>query len=633
MSMEFVAALVRNAALAASIGAVGALCASASVRRGEGGAGAGVRLIATLLAPATALAFVGLFWWPLSLGVSVIAAFWQGRGSLHLLIDRVREIWATLSLVSKVALFTLVVGVTFRSGGALSIPPADGDSLLYHLPMTAALLQDHSMWFTRASLYAGATELGEAVGAATTGNVNGIVAFELIQLVALGLVAFGWARRAGARLDGAAATAIVAGSFPMVTDQMFTSQNDIFVCTMLAAGCTLWRQAPRLAAVAFGLLFAAKVTAFLLVPAVAAVMLAFEGWPFAASDLAVGAALAAPWYARTWILSGSPLYTVSSLGYSSTIAANLNRSWPFILTALRNFGGLAAILGLPALLAFQLGKNRPPFTRTMPWLALAVFAVWIFLPNSAESVPGALDQIRNGWSIRYAMFLPLLLAMALPIVLDNVTSLPLAAFIALVASASAVVRSANVTASLQALGFVYALPIALTAACALLACSRRPAIRVTGAVCALAIWSLTATAGAQSIQRLWDPTYLQWSHRIPENDVILAPLVRNSAQVAVLGMRSFPLVGPYFARRTYEDIVVRPRSTWLDQLRQSTVPVLVASGESGSPVERDFMRTLQQEVDIARAPGVCLLATYSTARIYGLDPHNCIRTSGAKRRR
>jgi len=196
-----------------------------------------------------------------------------------------------------------------------------------------------------------------------------------------------------------------------------------------------------------------------------------------------------------------------------------------------------------------------------------------------------------------------------------------------------VVRSANVTASLQALGFVYALPIALTAACALLACSRRPAIRVTGAVCALAIWSLTATAGAQSIQRLWDAIYLQWSHRIPENDVILAPLVRNSAQVAVLGMRSFPLVGPYFARRTYEDIVVRPRLTWLEQLRQSGVPVLVASGESGSPVERDFMRALQQEVDIARAPGVCLLATYSAARIYGLNPHTCIRTSGAKRRR
>jgi hypothetical protein len=98
-------------------------------------------------------------------------------------------------------------------------------------------------------------------------------------------------------------------------------------------------------------------------------------------------------------------------------------------------------------------------------------------------------------------------------------------------------------------------------------------------------------------------------------------------------MRSFPLVGPTFARRTYEDIPIRTRLSWLDRLRRSGVPVLVAAGESGSPAERDFMHALQQELDIARAPGVCLLATYSAARIYGLDQQTCIRTSGVKQRR
>ncbi len=627
MGVELLIGAGRNALLASCLAFVAICCAAAAVKRNEGAAGAAVRIVATLLAPATVLAFIGLSWWPLALALSVITALWQGRGSLALLIDRLRITWAGVSLVSKVAFLTLVVAVAFRAGAALSMPPTDGDSLLYHLPMTAALLQDHSMWFTRASLYAGATELGEALTAATAGNVNGIVAFELVQLLVLGLVGFGWARRAGASLDGAAASAIVAGALPMVIDQMFTSQNDIFACTMLAGGCALWRQAPRLAAIAFGLLFAAKVTAFLLVPAAVVVMLAFEGWPFSIVDILWGAAFAAPWYARTWILTGSPVYAVSSMGYSSTIAANLARAWPFTLKAMRDFGGLGAIIGLPALLAFILLKKRSAFVRAMPWLAFATYVAWVLMPNGAESVAGTLDQIRQGWSIRYAMFLPFVLAMALPIVLDGVTTLPAAAFVSLVAGASAVVRSANATGSSQPLGFVYALPIVLAFALAIVAFSNRPKVSRVWAICALAIWSLVATSGAQSVRRLWDSTYLQWSRLIPGNDVILDPRVKASPKLAVLGMRAFPLVGPNFVRRTYEDIVIAPNSTWLDDLRRSAVPVLVASGESGSPNQPAFMQALPQEIQIARAQGVCLLVRHSSARVYGLNPQACAGTA------
>ena len=60
MSVDFLIVSARHAVLIASLGWVVAFCAGASVRQGEGAAGAGVRIIATLVVPATALAFFGI---------------------------------------------------------------------------------------------------------------------------------------------------------------------------------------------------------------------------------------------------------------------------------------------------------------------------------------------------------------------------------------------------------------------------------------------------------------------------------------------------------------------------------------------------------------------------------------------
>ena len=623
--------------LAASFGIVVVFCSAAATKRVEGAAGAAVRIVATLIAPATALAFLGAFVWPVSISLSVAAAVWQGRGSVRALLQRAQAMWNSLSPAAKAACIVAAAALSLRAGAALSTPPIDGDSLLYHLPITAALVQDHSMWFTRALLYPGASELGDAGGAAATGTVNGTFAFQLVQIIALLLVGYAWARRAGASVDGAVAGAIVAGTLPLVVDQAFTSQNDVFACTLLAAACVLWRPAPRLAAISLGLLFGVKLTAFVLAPAVAIVMIVFEGWPFSVRDIAWAVAVAAPWFIRTLVLTGNPAYTAPSLGWTSTIAANFSHSWPFAISALRIYGGIAALAGAAAVVILQVDRRRNSFARALPWLALAAFAGWIVLPNSAESVPATLDQIRQGWSLRYALLLPFVLATTLPIALDRATRLPLAAFIGLAASASSLVRSANLTASDEPLGFVYGAAltgvvviVGLTVAILQRPSHARLRIGYVAFASAVTLLSAAATAGAHSIRNLWAATYIQWSRLIPASAVALDKRVQGTSALAVVGMRSFPLVGPNFSTRTFEENVTETPSAWLARLRSEGVWILVAGDESGSPDQPGFLKPLPLEEQIARLPLVCLLKASNAARIYGLERALCAATRRPK---
>jgi hypothetical protein len=615
---------VRNLLLATGVGVVAVFCVGAAFRRGEGAAGAAVRLVVTLLAPATALAFTGIFVWPIAATASVAVAVLQGIGSVNRLLDRVRTMFRAFSPVTITALFAFASLLALRCASAMSTTPYEGDSLLYHLPMTAALLQDHSMWFTRASLYPGAAELGEALGSATTGTVNGVAVIEASEILVLFLAAFGWARQAGASREGATAAAIVAGTLPIVVDQMFTSQNDIFVCAMLASACALWRAQPRLAALALGIALATKVTAFLLVPAVMLVMVALEGWPFSLADVGWGLALALPWYLRTTILTGGPVYSIESLDWHSTIAGNFAKSWYWTLTALRNFGGLPAIAGIVALIFVVRKRNRPPFARATPWLAAVAYVAWALMPHGAESVPGSLDQIRSGWSIRHAMLLPFALATSLPIALDRIPRVPLAGVVALAVAVSGFVRAGNAIATQDPLAFVYTLSVAAVAICLILALvARRPTIALAWLSCAVVIWSAASTSGAMSMHRLWASRYLQWHMWIPASSVLTDPVLVRSSRVAVIGMRPFPLVGSTFSRRTYERIVRESPRTWLTQLRRDRVQVMVAASEAKSPDAPDFLKPLPEEAAIAAEPRVCLLRTYGYVRVYGLEASVC----------
>lgn len=620
VSPGFLILFARSALLVVCVGAIGAYCLSAALRRGEGAAGGAVRFVATLVAPATALAFAGIFFWPIALAMSVCAAVLQGRGALQLLADRFAAVLRALSPATIAASLVLAAVVSLRCAAALSSPPADGDGLAYHLPMTAAMLQDHSMWFTRTVLYPGAGELIDAIGGGALGAQSGRAIIECGVLLSLLLAAYGWARRAGARADGAVAAAVVAAAMPITVDQMLTSQNDLLVCAMAASACALWRPAPRLAAIALGLVMATKVTGLLLVPAIGLVMLAFEGWPFSLSDVAWAVALAAPWFVRTLLLAGTPLYSVASLGWSSTIAGNYARCWWWTLTAIRNYGSLAAILAPLGLAFAAFRRGRPALAGALPWLALASYVAWTLMPNGAESVAGTLDQIRSGWSIRYAAMLPFVLATSFAIVVDSTFKIRLAGLVAIVVAAGAVQRTVGATAALDPNAFLYLLPVGACAlALALALVARRSATRAAWLSAGILAWSWAGAAGAQDIERSWNAKYLQWNVHIPPSNVIGDSRIHGDSSVAVVGMRSFPLVGPDFRRRVYEHVVASSPAAWLAQLRRDGVALLVATGDTGSPFEPTYLQRLPDEIEVSGAAGVSLLTTDGYVRVYSLQ--------------
>ena len=619
MGVEPFVSFARAVLLASSISAVCVFCTGAAIRRSEGAAGAAVRIMLTLIAPATALAFAGIFVWPLALGASVLVAIVQGGVATGALIDRVWTIWGSLSIATKMAGFTFLVVVAFKCGFEIASPPLDGDSLLYHLPVTAALLQDRSMWFTRAVMFPGASEIADALAGATVGSVNGRAIIGLAELLVLLMAAYGWARRAGASHDGAAAAAIIAGSLPITVEQMFRSLNDLLVCALVACACVLWRLSPRLAALSLGLVFATKVTALFLVPAVGVVMLAFEGWPFSIADLGWAAALAAPWYIRTIVMTGHPVLPMASLGWASTIAKNFARAGSLSLLAIRHYGGQTMIGGLVSAIYIALSRGRPTFARAIPWLALATYVAWILMPNAAEAIPGKLDQVGEGWSIRYAMLLPFILATALPIALDVFQKLPLAGLIAVGAAASAIVRSGKASATDDPLSIPFALWVAFAVLCVIFAIGLRSRAARTGFLAAaLIMWSWASVIGAESVRQQWGAAYVQWTQLLPPSIVASDPRISRYHKAGVVGMRSFPLVGPDFKRRVYEDIIFTP-DLWLERLRANGVGLLVAAGNSGSPAQRRFLQPTDLELEIARSRDVCLMGQDGYVRLYALN--------------
>jgi hypothetical protein len=213
----------------------------------------------------------------------------------------------------------------------------------------------------------------------------------------------------------------------------------------------------------------------------------------------------------------------------------------------------------------------------------------------------------------------------------------LAAFVALIAAASAVVRSANLTASNEPLGLAYAVPLLLAMLLAVVAVKARAhfgdkarPFAVIAAGVAVAIISTTTVAGARSLTLLWNAAYLQWSLRIPVSTVGLDKHILASSKVAVGGMRSCPLVGPTLARRTYDNVIIESPAAWLAALRQSGVTILAAAGESGAPDQPGYLQPLPVETwisqDMARDRGLCAISTHGYVRIYGLSVDVCSAT-------
>jgi hypothetical protein len=237
------------------------------------------------------------------------------------------------------ALAVLILGLTLIAALA---PPTTNDALMYHLALPKAFVGNGALvevQYNMASYFPLGVEM-HAVWAMLLGRPGGprvaeaaagatLWTFALLMV----LVTYGWARARGLDRTWSALAALTVASVPSVYFVTAGEGVDVAVAAysalaLLAAGrwwTTLETRWLALVAAAVGAALSAKLSAVaLVVPLVIAVLIRGlmlerearrERGPSAAAAMAMGLGgigagvlLASPWYIRTWIQTGSPLF-------------------------------------------------------------------------------------------------------------------------------------------------------------------------------------------------------------------------------------------------------------------------------------------------------------------------------------
>lgn len=284
--------------------------------------------LAKLYHPSVAVAAVGV-------GLAFAVSAWR------------RELPASAAEELRPRVATTLTVLVFGLGLFAAIaPPTANDALMYHLALPKAFIgrgalgevpynmasyfplgvEMHAVWAMLLSRF-GSARMGEVAAGATLAAFGPLVV----------LVTYGWAR--ARRLDRTWSTlaALAVGSIPSVYFVIAGQGVDVAVAgysalAVLAAGrwwATLESEWLRLIAVAVGMALSAKLSAIaVIVPLTVAVLLRgvlieragrSAGGPSAGATvtmglggLGVGILLASPWYIRTWIWTGSPLFPLYS---------------------------------------------------------------------------------------------------------------------------------------------------------------------------------------------------------------------------------------------------------------------------------------------------------------------------------
>lgn len=516
----------------------------AASSRGCGAAGAAVRLVGTLVIPATALALFGLFSWPLMTVAITLGAWLQSARAKGRVGELARHHWARLSPVVKAALTLYGLFVALRFASAASSPPSDGDSVFYHLPMSAAYLHARSLAPSQVTRHPAASELLEGYAIGTFGSVGGQAVIEGVILIGLWLASYGFAREKGATPDLATTASLAIGTIPMVRSQMFTSQNDLLVGLLLLAAIALWRKRPWLCALALGLALGTKYTGLVLGLAVGLVMLFEQGWPFPAASVLAGAAMALPWYVRNYLEAGSPFYLGSqTTGWSSTLASHLGQTWLPALKAMGYYGGSQSILGVVAVAA--LARSRKPLARLAFLSSAALLIAWSFIPNGAESVPGTLNQILSGWSSRYVLLLFFILAAASTLWIGErgaswgvLLLCMLSLWQTLVAKDSQTWMLWSSAPSLAALALL-----------AVWMRGRRRSPWIATGI--LVLFSATMALGSRRVAETWNEVYASCLSPRPPTTFLYDERLTEARRVGVANLVALPFAGPHLERQAY----------------------------------------------------------------------------------
>ncbi len=229
----------------------------------------------------------------------------------------------------------LIVLVQMLALIAALAPPTANDTLLYHLALPKAYVAAGGavdVPYNIASFYPLGVEmlgvwvllLGPVAGARVAEAAAGATVFAFAPLLAA--VTFGWARERGAGLAWASLGALSVAAIPTAYDVAGGGYVDLALAAYTALAVrslgrwwtTLDRAWLAPLALAIGFALSIKVTVAFLVLAAALVVLvralgaASAGGTRSAAPalaaLALGVAIASPWYLRNWVRTGNPVF-------------------------------------------------------------------------------------------------------------------------------------------------------------------------------------------------------------------------------------------------------------------------------------------------------------------------------------
>jgi hypothetical protein len=223
------------------------------------------------------------------------------------------------------------------AGLASLAPPIAKDTLLYHLSLPKAFIQSGGLVdvpLNIAQYYALGAEMNGALAMLFGKIVNARVAeaafgfSQFAYLPILALITFGWMRSRGTSISNALLATALVVAVPTMYASASSGYNDValavYVTLATAAAANWWKSADTRSAlemgIAAGFALNVKLLAVFLVAALAIIFLLKlrqaqndnaalrnNARTFALS-LALALALCAPWFARTWASTGSPVF-------------------------------------------------------------------------------------------------------------------------------------------------------------------------------------------------------------------------------------------------------------------------------------------------------------------------------------
>ena len=307
--------------------ATGWLAATAAGTRGLTSRALGAYVVGFAWLVLVSLALSGPGWlsrWPLLVGIAVgpaaAACAWHLVGRPVLWPRGATRSYAALCRDPVVAILLAAVSLelVYALAFTLAIPQSDWDALIYHLPRAAAWVQAGGIgWIPgavdpRLNGFPPHAEIGTAATMLLGGSERYVGLVQLLALPATVLAVHGIGRRLGLGLREAAFGALVFATFTVVALQATSALNDLVLtapvacATFLALGRT--RGELALSGVAVALAFGVKLTAFLVTPLAAGVVLfgvpRARRMPVAATWVA-GALGGSYWYVAARIHTGA----------------------------------------------------------------------------------------------------------------------------------------------------------------------------------------------------------------------------------------------------------------------------------------------------------------------------------------